>query len=173
MHRPQKNDFSSKGPGAPLVLVPTAFERDALVDAGCPWPMELCGFGVLASAARAASLIAACRPCRVLLIGVAGTYDETNLPVESARRFGSLGLWGMGAGYGENHQPPSQLLPQWTDPAGPIEQDLATAGGTGRLVTVCAASDCPEDAAPILAHYPDAQAEDMEAFAVALACRLA
>lgn len=175
MHHPPILDYSS---GKPLTLVPTAFERDALLAMGCDQPMELCGFGPIAAAARAAQLIQASKPSRVLLLGIAGTYDEQTLPVGSARRFGSLGIWGVGAGYGSDHKGPADMLPQWTDhkeggPDTPIEQDLSTSRGEGRLVTVCAASDSPADADPIRARYPDALAEDMEAFAVALACRIA
>ncbi|MBL4770114.1 MAG: hypothetical protein JKY61_02955 [Planctomycetes bacterium] len=177
MHHSPIFDFSSKGPGKPLVLVPTSFERDALMAAGCGWPMQLCGFGVIAAAARAAHLLQSERPSCVLLLGIAGTYDEAALAIGSARRFGSLGLWGLGAGYGSDHLGPADMLPQWTiqnegQPERPIEQDLSTSQGQGRLITVCAASAKPAEADPIRARYPDALAEDMEAFAVALACQI-
>ncbi|MFT5198695.1 MAG: futalosine hydrolase [Planctomycetota bacterium] len=177
MHPSPIFDFSSGSPDQPLVLVPTAFERSALQAAGCDWPIELCGFGVIAAAARAGGLLQAQRPSRVLLLGIAGTYDAQALPVASARRFASLGLWGLGAGSGEQHLGPADMLPQWTleqegQPDQPIEQDLTTHSGSGRLITVCAASASPAEADPIRARYPDALAEDMEAFAVALACRL-
>ncbi len=182
MHPSPIFHFSSQGPGPaetgqPLVLVPTDFERQALRSAGCDWPMELAGFGVIAAAARAASLLEARRPSHVLLLGIAGTYDGEALPVGSAARFAQVGLWGLGAGTGAGHQGPADMLPQWAGQDGPdgiepINQDLTTHAGQGRLVTVCAASDSPSEAAPILERYPNAQAEDMEAFAVALACRL-
>ncbi len=176
MHHPPIFDFSSKGAGLPLILVPTPFERDALMSAGCTWPMQLCGFGVIAAAAQTASLLGSERPSRVLLLGIAGTYDERALPIGTARRFGSLGVWGLGAGYGIEHLGPADMLPQCTiqiegQPDRPIEQDLSTDRGQGRLVTVCAASAKPADADPIRARYPDALAEDMEAFAVAIACQ--
>ncbi len=177
MHPSPIFDYSSESPSRPLILVPTAFERDALVSAGCDQPLELCGFGPIAAAARAAQLIQTAKPTRILLLGIAGTYDEHTLPTGSARRFGSLGIWGVGAGYGADHMGPADMLPQWPgstqgQPTEPIEQDLTTVAGTGRLVTVCAASASPKDADPIRARYPDAIAEDMEAFAVALACKI-
>ena len=43
----------------------------------------------------------------------------------------------------------------------------------GLLLTTCAASDSPEHAQERLARFPEAVAEDMEGFAVALACALA
>ncbi len=177
LHHSPILSFSSKSPGQPLILVPTAFERDALLASGCDQAIELCGFGPLAAAARAAELIQTSRPPHVLLLGIAGTYDEQALPIGSARRFASLGIWGVGAGYGADHKGPADMLPQWThsaqgQPDAPIEQDLSTSAGTGRLVTVCAASASPTDADPIRARYPDALAEDMEAFAVALACKI-
>jgi futalosine hydrolase len=137
--------------------------------------MELCGFGVIAAASRSAALLQSLRPSRVLLLGIAGTYDVDSLPVSSARRFASVGLWGLGAGAGEAHTGPEQMLPQWTDDATgeSIEQELPTHGGLGRLITVCAASASTAEAQPIRQRYPDALAEDMEAFAVALSCRLA
>ncbi|MDF1836824.1 MAG: hypothetical protein P1V35_03050 [Planctomycetota bacterium] len=173
MHPSPIFDFSSPGPGAPLVLVPTGFERSALRAAGCDWPLELCGFGVIAAAARTATLLENLRPSRVLLLGIAGTYAPEVLPIASAARFGGIGLWGLGAGNGAQHLGPADMFPQWTcDDGNPIEQDLATTAGKGRLVTVCAASDSPSAADPILVRYEDALAEDMEGFAVALACRL-
>jgi futalosine hydrolase len=52
--------------------------------------------------------------------------------------------------------------------------DTESTGGTpGGLLSVCAASSDPDHAAIRRRAYPDAIAEEMEAFGVAVACRLA
>ena len=65
-----------------LVLVPTEFELESM---RAFWPnafdkadvvVELCGFGPIAAAARAAELISRFRPLRVLLLGIAGSYAD-------------------------------------------------------------------------------------------------
>ncbi|NOT30098.1 MAG: futalosine hydrolase [Planctomycetes bacterium] len=162
--------------GPTLVLVPTELERRPLEALG-GFPgarLETCGFGPVASAARAAELLARHAPRRVLLIGIAGSFDLAAAPLGAAALFAWVQLDGVGAGAGRNYQPPSELgLPQWAGPP-PIAERLELAGGgRGLLLTVCAASASPAERAERHARYPEALAEDMEAFGVALACRLA
>ena len=63
------------------------------------------------------------------------------------------------------------------DARGPVGDALPLAAPAGApealLLTTCAASDGPEQAGERLARFPSAVAEDMEGFAVALACALA
>jgi len=180
--------------GSPnLILVPTSAELARLVDDG-GFPLGLAlvriaGFGPVASAARAAGLIATLRPRRVVLCGIAGSYDLETHPVGSALSFGSVAIEGVGVGEGSDLiSPPALGFPQWPGsgaecrPAGDVlanpiydEIDFAPPGDkdSAKLLTTCSASASPEQAARRREHFPDAVAEDMEGFAVATACRLA
>lgn len=177
--------------GAPatstLILVPTELERRRLEDEG-GFPEELGelqvgGFGPVAAAARTAQLIAQHRPSRVLLIGIAGSYDPERDPVGSARCFDSVALHGVGVGEGREFQsPPALGFPQWPGdatsdaiddrlplwfPAGIDAEELG-----GQLLTTCGASADPDQAAERTRRFASARAEDMEGFGVALACAL-
>ncbi len=69
--------------------------------------------------------------------------------------------------------------PHWTDPLQDqtIGDELRLVAGDrrsgGLLLSVCSASGTVEDERRRLNQHPNAAAEDMEGFAVALACRLA
>lgn len=186
--------------GGTLALVPTDLERRRILDhGGLPAPhgeLHLCGFGPVAAAARTAQLIARIRPERVLLIGIAGAYDTERWPVESALEFDAAAVEGIGVGEGRDLLPPPALgFPQWPGstgeskgerstgtPRAPIFEALALARGgpsepsdcpRGRwLLTTCAASATPEQAEVRRERFPEADAEDMEGFAVATACSL-
>lgn len=162
-------------PGAPtLILVPTPLERERLGPLGPGLGLtELCGFGPVAAAARTAALLAHLAPRRVLLVGIAGTFDPALLPVGAASTFDGVRLEGVGAGEAAGLVGPGELgLPQWEDGEGPITDHLALVGQEGRtLLTVCAASRGADQAGRRAAS--GALAEDMEAFGVALACRAA
>ena len=150
---------------------------------------ELSGFGPVAAAARTAQLLAVLRPRRVLLLGIAGAYDIERHPIGSALEFSEVALDGVGVGEGRGFRgPPAIGFPQW--PGRPVrgqpddggDEDLVGAvhdrlllgagGGEGLLLTTCAASASPAEAAVRLERFPEALAEDMEGFAVALACAL-
>ncbi len=173
--------------GSPtLLLIPTALERRRLEDLGGLPPgtalFETAGFGPVAAAARTAELLARLTPRRVLLAGIAGAYDTGADPIGSALVFDAVALTGVGVGEGAGLLgPPALGFPQW--PAGPgtpaIEDRLplhrprpVPAPG-GLLLTTCAASADAEQAAERRRRFPAARAEDMEGFAVALACALA
>jgi futalosine hydrolase len=172
-----------------LVLVPTDLERrllaPALVVGGRPGPtIELCGFGPVAAAARTAALLATLAPQRVLLVGIAGRLDDA-LHVGAAYRFDRVACHGVGAGSGPAFAPAETLgWLQWpgdpVDPAAAVGDviDLPPAFGSGLpakglLLTACAASANAADVAARRSLFPAAEAEDMEGFGVALACRLA
>jgi futalosine hydrolase len=165
-----------------LVLCPTEMER-RLLEESAPLAngarLELCGVGPIVAAARAASLVAELRPLRVVLVGIAGTYDATRLPPGTAVEFNEVAVDGIGVGEGAQFLAPAAVgFPQWpgvpsrTDP---IVDRLGLDGTTASrlLVTACAAASDPQHAAMRRARFPEAAAEDMEGFGVAAACALA
>ena len=172
--------------GSPtLLLVPTDLERAGLADLGGFDPglaiEAACGFGPVAAAARASALLAELRPARVLLVGIAGSYDLEANPVGSAARFDAVAIEGIGAGEGGELRPPSALgFPQL--PARPgeaavferIELARSRAGtpSCALLLSTCSVAASPVEADARRRRHPDAAAEDMEGFGVALACRL-
>jgi len=167
-----------------LVLVPTEVERQLLARQpgfGLEAPCELCGFGAVAAAARTSTLLAEHEPDRVILVGIAGTYDAATLPVASAALFLRVTMHGIGIGTGPDFVPAGRLgfhhWPGQGEDEGAIGDEIdlvapepATAGA---LLTCSSASATRDDARQRVEHCPDAAAEDMEGFAVALACRLA
>lgn len=165
-----------------LVLVPTELELRRLEDQGGIaadlGSLNLCGFGPIAAAARTAQLLAALQPERVLLVGIAGSYDTNQHAVGTALEFSRVSVEGIGAGEGESAKgPPALGFPQWPGSEGttahPILDEIALATSEGpELLTTCSASDSPEHAALRRKRHPNAAAEDMEGFAVAMACAL-
>ncbi len=171
------------GTPSTLVLVPTELERRLLagkpgygIDVDC----ELCGFGPVASAARTAELLAKKRPDRVLLIGIAGTFDREALPIGTAATFPQALLHGVGVGSGSAFVPAGAMgFAHWVDEERGLQVDDAIpltaplSPAPGALLTACAASISAEDASLRAERFPGIVAEDMEGFAVALAARLA
>jgi futalosine hydrolase len=173
-----------------LILTPTQLERnllEALVSPsvnGTDALFELCGFGPVASAARAMQLIARHQPTRVILVGIAGSL-RSELAIGTARSFRQVTCVGIGAGTGANHKSADEIgWKHWISaglagahpqdgigdvlPLAPSLTDATELGG--ELLTVCAASSNETDVAMRLARYPAAAAEDMEGFGVAVAC---
>lgn len=169
-----------------LLLFPTELERRRFDDlGGIPVGNALqaiAGFGPIAAAARTAQLLSSLRPRRVVLIGIAGAYDVDAHPVGTALEFDEVAIDGIGVGEGDTFQgPPALGFPQWPGSPGTrvekIEERLplapAAQGKPGRLLlSTCAASEDAAHAARRRARFPDALAEDMEGFGVALACAL-
>ena len=148
-----------------LLVVPTELELAELElqgGFGTSGPrVELCGFGPVAAAARTAELVARHTPARVVLVGIAGSFEPARLAIGSAACFAEVAIEGLGAAF-----------PQWPG----IEDRLAlapTGSAEALLLTVWTAADSPAEAARRLQRYPAAAAEDMEGFAVAFACALA
>lgn len=171
-----------------VVLVPTELERQGLaglipalseVRANRRIRMECCGFGPIAAAARTAQLLMAVHPDQVLLVGIAGSLDD-RLAVGTAHQFGSVACHGVGAGTGPAFVPAAALgWQQWAgsgaggDAIGDtITLKAAGDGDTGLLLTVCAASGNAADVVARKHCFPDALAEDMEGFGVAMACQM-
>lgn len=174
-----------------LVLVPTELERRVLepILAAAPaapgtrcWEVELCGFGPVAAAARTARLVGRHAPDRVLLAGIAGRLDD-RLALGAAYRFAEVACHGVGVGAGDGFVPAAALAwPQWPGDAAdgspaigdtiPCATDGPAEPQAELLLTACAASANADDVRTRRRLFPAATAEDMEGFAVALACRL-
>lgn len=182
--------------GTTLILVPTELERARLADQG-GFPagtglVATIGFGAVAAAARTSALLAELTPSRVVLVGIAGTFDAARLPVGSATEFDAVAIEGIGVGEGERLlAPPALGFPQWPGASAQtaIHDRIALtpfvprAGAARLLLTTCAASDSAAHAERRRARAEAARAgvleadvllaEDMEGFGVALACALA
>ena len=171
-------------PSTHLLLVPTAGERrvveQAIESRGAErLRIELCGFGPIAAAARAAHLLATLGPASVTLVGIAGALDD-RLSIGQAYRFDEVACYGVGVGSGTAFQPAAAVgWPQWSGDSSVSQRAIGDRiGPTGItaghvLLTACAASAGPADVAARRALIPDAVAEDMEGFGIALACELA
>ncbi|HEV8114272.1 MAG TPA: hypothetical protein VGR31_15985 [Planctomycetota bacterium] len=150
-----------------LLLVPTGLEMRELAalggfDAGLALVEEV-GFGPIAAAARTASLLARLRPARVLLVGIAGSYDADALPIGAAAQFTRVAIDGLEtAGFAQAPGIATSL---------PLEADSPPAPARA-LVTVLAAARSSGEATERRARHPDAIAEDMEGYGVALACAI-
>ncbi len=180
-----------------LILIPTAFERDHLLSClrrdtkwllhDRDWTMSLCGFGLVAAAARAAQCIASYRPQHVMLVGIAGSYGDA-IPVGEACYFSAVRCAGIGIGSLDQDSYQSaeslgwpQLLLESADNesigAEPVGDelklhDLSDVSYSKLLLSVTGAAANRDDAARRAAMFPGAIAEDMEGYAVALACKL-
>lgn len=161
-----------------LVLVPTEAERALLGALARAARVETCGFGPVAAAARTAALLARLAPTRVLLVGIAGSYDLARAPLESARVFTRVELDGLGVATERGFLGPRELgfpqLPADGSHAALFDAlPLAGPAGSGAalLVTAPTASADARERDARLARRPAALAEDMEAFGVALAAR--
>lgn len=177
-----------------LILVPTAAEAERLTpkldltshrdpSVANRYRVELCGFGPIAAAATTARLIAQTKPQRVVLIGLAGTYCEPRLPVGSATAFDEVVCHGVGVGSGDQHRSAAEIGWHQIDATADqtaigqrlrldqiASRSVPHDSGDRVLLTCCAASADANEAADRARRHPDAVAEDMEGFAVALSC---
>jgi futalosine hydrolase len=142
----------------------------------------LCGFGLAAAGAGAAWWMTRIPDARrVVLAGVAGTYDLAAAPVGAVTLATSVACHGIGAGEGAAHRSAESL--GWRQPhiwtgdgsAGVLGLATATLPGVlpGMALSVAAASSNPSEAAARRERHPEAVIEEMEGYAVALAARLA
>lgn len=178
-----------------LILVPSRLERERLLpEAGAgpapgPWPgrgagegaaviVASCGVGVARAGARTAGLLAELRPERVVLAGLAGTYDAEALPAGALLTASLLELHGVGVGEGPGHlsleEAGGALAEEAPASEGPVELlwPLVPGGASvGGLLTACAASANPDEAERRSERHPSCVAEDMESWAVAAAAR--
>ena len=166
-----------------LILVPTEIELRKLSKIAPHLVehknVELCGFGPIAAAARTANLLSTCEPTRCLLVGIAGTYDASSCPVGEAFAFSSVGCFGIGAYEDSQLLLPSSIgIPQWKDEQIEVNDKIDLDSSAFKLtrphlLTVCAAAGNYADVEDRTTLFPKSNAEDMEGFGVALACKLA
>ncbi len=170
-----------------LLLIPTQREHGTIAAIAGPhlddrWRVELCGFGPVAAAARTAQLLAEWRPQLVCLVGIAGAIDP-RLTLGRAYAFSAVACDGVGAGSGEAHRTAEELgWQQWFDPESglaisghlplAVPDDAGMIDDGGLLLTCCSASASDDEVRVRKARFPSATAEDMEGFAVAVACQL-
>jgi futalosine hydrolase len=150
------------------VLVPTETEAELLFGGDQPSsPVAICGFG-LAEAGAGASHAIASAPADarggLVLIGAAGSYDERLAPMGSALVAGRAELHGISAG----GRSPAALGFSRSDIA---ELDLRGQPDGGTLLSVTRSSGDQAEATR-RASATGAIAEEMEAFAVAVAAQL-
>ena len=188
--------------GGPLILTPTAGERDAIqqsfaagdAQAVPAWAasIQLCGFGQVVAAARTSQLIAEHRPSEVWLLGIAGVYAQhvDAVPIGSAAAFGTVFCYGIGVGEGRSYQSSGAMgFHQWpysNPPIGDrIDQQFEPTPSQQRLgrvdqqwarrglLSVCSAAANREEAETRQQAFPESIAEEMEGMGVAAACQLA
>lgn len=177
----------------PSVLIPTELELEISkrnwAARGVPLvPTVQCGFGLVTSGIQTARLFQTDRPDHVFLLGIAGAYSMSNtdgalhttvpLHVGQAYIFHRVSYWGIGVGQGADFQSAESL--GWHDPShSPTTLKLQyppTAPPNSEireLLSVTSASHSFAEAESKRHHFPQAVAEDMEGYAVALACHLA
>jgi futalosine hydrolase len=177
-----------------LLLVPTRVEAEALLpglvlEPGTPRAAEvgdrevvacLCGFGPVAAAALATEAFARSGARVALLLGAAGTYRPERLApggvlLGTEARAGDIGRGG-GKGFrsaGEMGFPQVPAHGRRAAVGDVVALDATVRPGLavvpGPVVTVSSASAGEAEAAERRRRHPDALAEDMESFAVALA----
>lgn len=168
-----------------VLLIPSELEFETLAKHLPEWrpQMRVCGVGLVAAAAITTSRIAELNPSRVILAGIAGTYDPQRLPVGVAGHFQEVQLEGIGA-YGEDGNvllPTEMGFAQCRDASDvPISELLGldqreaelSEPAVGRLLSVACASGSRVMAGDRQSRF-HAVAEDMEGYAVALAAHLA
>ena len=164
-----------------LYLIPTEFERakvqtiltDRHPDQASRFKFQLCGFGPIAAAAKTMQLLTA-EPARVVLIGIAGTYQADQFPVGSATKFNQVICHGVGVGSGQQFVPAAELGWQQGEAVGDRIACAAALSNAsnGDLLTVCSAADNVAESNFRMASNPTAIGEDMEAFGVAMACQM-
>lgn len=145
----------------------------------------ICGFG-LASAGAGAGFRLSQSTTRdepdspVILAGIAGTYQPEKYPVGSVVCASSVRCFGIGAGSGDEHQSSESMgwaqgLPLEGLPPAYDFLDLFTPHNatelTGAFLSVASASGNMAEANERVAKFPEIAGEEMEGFAVALACR--
>lgn len=154
-----------------LLLVPTQKELDVAAVWLSPETREdvhLCGFGPVEAGIETTRLLVSQKVSRVVLFGIAGTYDASTLPVGEAYSFEQVGIYGIGAGEGTGFRSAADLgfhtHPSETMSLTPVSPSRAL------LLTVTSASSNPDQVVRRRERFPAAVAEDMEAWSVALAC---
>ncbi len=181
-------------PRRPLLLIPTPLEATALLGkaarglgapaeftiAGRAIDVALVGVGLAAAGATSGRWLARRAPSAVLLVGLCGTFDGQKLPVGGLFEATAVACDGIGAGEAERFAelpfPPLARPLAGARPLATLRCASAIGGARavcGALLSVAAASDGSAMVSRRRRRHPDALAEDMEGYAVALAARLA
>ena len=189
-------------PAHAIVLVPTIGEArglfgeavaariqstrsTALTLSGKSMSVAVCGFGLAAAGAGASFALSPWaheRPPLVILAGIAGTFDVARCPVGAALIGTEAQSYGIGVGSGQEHVPASILgwpqgvpydgLPQVDDRLLLERPHALRDAPHGVVLSVASASADRGEAVMRSVAHPDAVIEEMEGFAVGLACRL-
>jgi futalosine hydrolase len=164
-----------------LLLFPTYFEQQKVskqierLQNLYGLSVGVCGFGVIESGLGARAELSGKvnkSPDKVILCGVAGSLNP-RLIQGKAYQFQRVGCYGIGIGNGEHFQSAFELGWLQGDPfyrlqvseLNSIDQEVQDL-----LLTVCAGSANAEEAKMKLVKFPQAMAEEMEGYSVAVAC---
>lgn len=160
-----------------LILIPTSYEQrlgatqlDSLATA-MDGQVHLCGLGLVHAGINTTQMVHRLQPRCVWLLGIAGTYLG-RLQIGEAYEFSQVGCYGVGVGSGVDYQSPIQL--GWAQSLSLESTDMIHLNDLSprrQLLSVVAASAGPAEAELKIRHFSEAEAEDMESFAVALACQ--
>ena len=160
------------------IVVATERERERLASGlNESLSIDVIGFGPIAAAVSTCRILATHSVTRVVLVGIAGSYDSS-LAVGTACQFASVHSDGIGAGEGKDFISADQMgfsqlatfshLPQGAEVL-PLTTDAGVPARSS-VVTVCSAAMDSNQVEKRGERFPDAVAEDMEGFGVALAC---
>ena len=161
-----------------LVLIPTEREKNILL-ARAPdlessrSHVATCGFGPVVAAAKATRLILQLQPKKVWLLGIAGRFGD-QLEIGKAYFFSAVTIYGIGFGEGDEFciLDEGQLDPAAVSTPNRFALDRDSPDAAGELLTVTASSASKIDVSRRLRNFPQAVAEDMEGYGVALACHI-
>ncbi len=176
-----------------LVLVPTLREAELLLGnlgqglgaprlatlAGRSVRVALSGCGLAAAGATCGRWFAKLAPDAALLVGSAGTLDPEAFPIGRVMVAESVACDGIGAGDGESFaplaEPPLPVALAGDGSLAPIALTTPTRRDLvhGALLSVAAAAGSRSQAQARRRRHPQALAEEMEGYAVALAARVA
>lgn len=169
-----------------LLLVPTSMERDRLIAESATigglegWTIELCGFGVVAAATLTMRWLHVHQPDQVVLAGIAGSLDHS-IEVGTACWFSETICDGIGVSGTDSNEFRSASELGWHQiepnilgrPIGDRLELVNPQDQQAGLLTVCAASADSKTATRRRDRFDtDVTAEDMEGFAVAVACQV-
>ena len=169
-----------------LILIPSSLELHIIrqhpslanlsADMSTTVSLEICGIGLVQAAVRASHLIEQQNPQRVVVLGIAGTYDDQHAAIGHAYLFEAVSCFGIGIGQGANFRSlETTELAAFAQPdreiALRVPDVLRSATATGNLITVAAVSSNAAEVALIRERYSTGIAEDMEGYSVATACQ--
>ena len=166
-----------------LILIPTQLEADklqlALTGNESRIDLAVCGFGPVGSAVGTCLLIERNQPDRVVLAGIAGALGKT-AEIGQAYAFRSVTMHGIGIAQDGHLLSAAEVgfaeLPLTPNSKDSIQDGSITLQTSVRvsslpqLLTVCTSADGFEAASRRRKLFPAAASEDMEGYAVALAC---